>query len=225
MKFVFDTRSSDSSFVEAVWRSHSVGGGSFTSMAGTNMEVVITKQADKTTLTVRGPETKARPAPVPEDAEFVGIIFKMGSFMHPLPPADLVNGGVNLPEASSKSFWLNGSAWQFPDFENTDTFINRLVRDGVLMHEPVVEAALQGHLKELSLRSVQRRFLQATGLTHKTVQQIKRAHKALELLQQGKSILDTVFETGYFDQSHLTNSLKYYLGQTPAQIAQQSQLE
>lgn len=189
------------------------------------MEVVITKQADKTTLTVRGPETKARPAPVPADAEFVGIIFKMGSFMRPLPTADLVNGGVNLPEASSKSFWLNGSAWQFPDFENTDTFINRLVRDGVLMHEPIVEAALQGHLKDLSLRSLQRRFLQTTGLTHKTVQQIKRAHKALALLQQGKSILDTVFETGYFDQSHLTNSLKHYLGQTPAQIAQQTQVE
>jgi hypothetical protein len=37
------------------------------------------------------------------------------------------------------------------------------------------------------------------------------------------SILDTVGETGYFDQAHLTNSLKRFMGQTPVQIARLSQ--
>lgn len=41
----------------------------------------------------------------------------------------------------------------------------------------------------------------------------------MTLLHQGTSILDTVYKAGYYDQSHMTNSLKRFLGQTPAQIA------
>ena len=36
-------------------------------------------------------------------------------------------------------------------------------------------------------------------------------------------ILDTVEEAGYFDQSHLTRSLKQWVGHTPAQIIRMSQ--
>ncbi len=225
MAFVFDSRASNSSFVEGIWRTQHTGGGSFTSVAGTNMEIVVTKQEGKTWVTVRGPETQARPAPIPEDAEFFGIILKLGAFMMPLPTSELLNGGINLPEASSKSVWLHGEAWEIPTFDNADTFIENLVKDGLLVREPVVEAALQGELQDLSLRSVQRRFLRSTGLTYKTVQQIQRAHQAMTMLQKGTSIMDTTYDLGYFDQSHLTNSLKHFIGQTPAQILQQTQSE
>jgi methylphosphotriester-DNA--protein-cysteine methyltransferase len=67
--------------------------------------------------------------------------------------------------------------------------------------------------------------LQATGLTHQTIQQIERARSAVSLLEQGTPILDTAFELGYFDQAHLTNSLKRFIGKTPEQIAQRSTLE
>jgi methylphosphotriester-DNA--protein-cysteine methyltransferase len=75
----------------------------------------------------------------------------------------------------------------------------------------------------LSLRSAQRHFLRATGLTHSTVRQIERARHATNLLKQGVSILDTVYEAGYFDQAHLTRSLKYRIGQTPAEIVRGKQ--
>ncbi len=218
MKFIFEGRPSDSPFVETVWRTQSEGGGSFTSLAASNWEIVVTKQKGKTYLTVRGPETKAMPAPVPENAEFFGIVFKLGTFMPHLPARNLVNSQMNLPEAASKSFWLHGAAWQFPDYENADTFVDRLVRNGLLVHDPVVEAVLQNQSQALSIRSVRRRFLQTTGLTHKAIQQIERARRAIALLQQGTSILDTVYEVGYFDQPHLTKSLKYFMGQTPSQI-------
>src|SRR5438270_126041 len=45
------------------------------------------------------------------------------------------------------------------------------------------------------------------------------------LLKQGVSILDTVEQAGYFDQPHLTRSLKYLIGQTPAQILEKSRPE
>lgn len=219
MIFIFEERPSDSSFVETIWRTQSESAGSFISRAVSHWEIVVTKHQGKITLTVRGPETKATIAPCPANAEFFGIQFKLGTFMPHLPVKNLVDCAVNLPEATSRSFWLNSSAWQFPDYENAETFVDKLVREGLLVHEPIVDAALHGQLQERSLRSVQRHFLQATGLTHSTIRQIERAQQAVELLEQGMSILDTVEQMGYADQSHLTRSLQRFVGQTPAQIS------
>lgn len=132
---------------------------------------------------------------------------------------------VNLPEAASKSFWLNGSAWQFPDYENAETFVDRLAREGLLVREPVVDAVLRDQPPAMSWRSVQRHFLYATGLPHNSIRQIARARQAMALLQRGVSILDTVYEVGYTDQPHMTKSLKHFIGQTPAQIVRMSQSE
>lgn len=218
MNFDFGYRESDSPYVEAVWRTRSHGG-SFTSVAEDHWGMIVTKQAGKTTFTVRGPETKALPSPVPDNAEIFGIVFKLGTFMPHLPNNKLVDGELHLPEASSKSFWLHGASWEFPNFENVDTFIDRLVRDDMLVQDNVVNAVLQNQPHDLSIRTVRRRFLQATGLTQGVIVQIERARQAAALLRQGSSILDTVFEAGYFDQPHLTRSLKHFMGQTPAQIA------
>jgi hypothetical protein len=222
MLFTFEDRPSDSPFVERIWRAHSERPGSFLSVAMSHWEMVVTRQNGKTMLTVRGPETKATPLHCSADGEWLGIRFKLGTVMPHLPASHLVDGAVNLPDAGSRSFWLHHSAWQFPDFDNADTFVERLVRDGLLLREGVVQAALQGPLKDLSLRTAQRHFLRTTGLTHSAVRQIERARYATTLLQQGLSILDVVYEAGYFDQPHLTRSLKYYIGQTPAQILDRS---
>jgi AraC-like DNA-binding protein len=221
MTFLFEDRPSDSAFVETIWRAQSERAGSFISIAATHWEMVVTRYRGKTSFTVRGPETKATPLPYQWiGAEWLGIRFKLGTFLPYLPLRKLLDRrDANLPQASSQSFWLQGSAWEFPSFENADTFVERLVREGLLVRDPVVEAVLRGHPQALSPRALQYRFLCATGLTNKAIQQIQRARQAKALLEQGASILDTVYEAGYFDQSHLTNSLKRFLGQTPAQIA------
>jgi AraC-like DNA-binding protein len=222
MDFIFEGKPADSSLVDSIWRTQSENAGTFMSLASIQWQMVVMRQYGKSYVTMRGPETKAAPAYSPENMEFFGITFKLGTFMPHLPTQNLVDGEVNLPEAANKSFWFHGAAWELPDYENVDTFIARLVRDGLLVYEPVVEAALQGQLKDLSLRSVQRRFLRATGLTHGAVCQIKRAQKAASLLEQGVSILDTVEQAGYADQPHLTRSMKRFIGQTPAQILNNS---
>jgi methylphosphotriester-DNA--protein-cysteine methyltransferase len=84
---------------------------------------------------------------------------------------------------------------------------------------------LRGESQELSPRSVQRRFVQATGLTQGSIRTINRARRATLLLQQGFSILDTVEQAGYSDQAHLTRSLKQLIGKTPAQIINRSKPE
>ena len=224
MKFDFEERPSDSPFVEALWQTHS-SGGSFTSVAFSQMELVVTQEQDKIWFTVRGPETKATPAPIPEDADIFGIVLKHGTFLSPLPAKNLVDNPINLPEASSKSFWLHGAAWEMPNFENADTFLARLVREGLLLRDDVVTAVLENQRPALSPRSLERRFVQATGLSQGAIWQIERARQAMALLEQGIPILDVVEKAGYFDQPHLTRYLKRLMGQTPAQILRLNQTE
>jgi hypothetical protein len=219
MELTGEERLSDSPFVERIWRSRSEWDGDFVSIAQPLWEIVLTRLEGKTTVTVRGPETRATSAYCPANGEFVGIMFKAGAFM-PHLPAKLVmdRRDIDLPEATRQSFWLNSSTWQYFDYDNADTFVDRLVRDGLLVHDPLIDSVLQGHPTDLSLRTVQRRFIQATGLTNNMIYQINRARQATTLLKQGVSILDTVDKLGYADQPHLTRSLKYLIGQSPAQV-------
>jgi AraC-like DNA-binding protein len=219
MFIVFEDRPSDSPFVERVWRCHSERAGNFHSMAACHWEMVVTRLQGKAILTVRGPETKATTVECPAEGEWVAIRFKLGTFMPLLPARNLSDQrDVNLPEATSRSFWLNGSAWEYPDFENAETFVKRLERAGLLAVDPAVSAASHAQWQDLSKRSTERHFQQATGLTQGKIRQIERARRATNLLKDGVSILDTVYQTGYFDQAHLTRSLKHFIGQTPAQI-------
>jgi Helix-turn-helix domain len=226
MLFTFDERPSDSPYVERIWCAQSERAGDFLSVAASHWEMVVSKYRGQTIMTVRGPETKVTPMHVNlVGSEFYGIIFKYGVFMPHLPVGDLVDGDVDLPDASSKSFWLNGAAWQFPNYENADTFVRRLVRGGILVCDPIVDSALRGEPLELSTRSVQRRFVQATGLTQGSIRKIERARQATILLGQGLSILDTVERVGYSDQAHLSRALKYLIGKTPTQIINKSEPE
>jgi helix-turn-helix protein len=226
MFFTLEERPSDSSFVQAIWRHQSERSESFISTAGTHWEMVMMRHQGQRTLTVRGPEMKATPAEVPADAEWLGITFKLGTFMPDFLPGSLLDRqDVNLPEATGTSFWLCGSTWEFPTYENAEAFVDRLVRAELLVRDPLVEDVLHEAPLDLSPRALQYRFRRATGLTRKAVQQIQRAWQATALLEQGCPILDTAYQLGYFDQSHLTNSLRRYMGQTPAQISQALQPE
>jgi len=226
MLFTFDERLSDSPFVERIWCAQSERTGDFLSVAASQWEMVVSKYRGQTTITVRGPETKVTPMHVTlVGGEFFGIIFKYGAFMPRFPVPGLVDGDLDLPDASSKSFWLNGSAWQFPNYENADIFVKRLVREDLLICDPIIEPVLRGEPQELSPRSIQRRFVQATGLTQGSIRKIKRARQATLLLQQGVPILDTVERAGYSDQAHMTRALKHLIGKTPAQIINKSEPE
>jgi AraC-like DNA-binding protein len=219
MFVMYDERPSDSPFVERVWRCRSGDSGEFLSVAATRVEVVITRVRSRTFLTVRGPETKPARLQYPGDAEWVGVRFTLGTFVPTLLPLHLRDRqDVDLPEAAANSFWLNGSVFEYPTFDQAESLVARLARQGHLLRDPNVERALQGRQPEMSRRSMQRHFLRATGLTVKALRHIDRARQAAALLKNGASILDVVGLAGYYDQAHLTRSLKYRIGQTPAQI-------
>lgn len=216
--FVFQDRLSDSPFVERVWTAASECAGQFLSVASETSEIVVSRLHGQTFITIRGPETKATKADCPADGDWVGIRVKAGAFFPAFLPATVRDRrDANLPNATKHSFWLGGSAWEYPTFENADTFVARLVKKGILVRDREVDAIVRGEPAALSLRSAQRHFARATGLTHATYRKIRRARFATNLLLEGVPILDVVDLAGYCDQPHLTRSLKVLIGQAPAE--------
>ncbi len=222
MSIVHEERPSDSPYVETITRGRTASDGTTIRPAEIHWHMVFLRYEGRVQLLVVGPWTSAGVISYPEGAELLWIKLKLGTFMPHLPTRDFLDVETILPGAACQSFWLKGSAWQYPDFENVDTFVDRLVRADVLVRDPVVEAVLQGDPQAMASRTVRHRFLRATGLTQSRIRQVERAQRAAALLRQGMSIPDTVFELGYFDQPHLTRSLKQWVGYTPAQLFRMS---
>jgi len=189
-----------------------------TSIAAVHWDLVFWQHRGQVRVAVQGPESKASPAPVPDDATFFGIVFSLGTSLSQLPVSRLVDGSAELPGATRRSFWLDGSAWRLPDYDSAEGFVRRLVRQDVLVRDPVVVAALRGAPADVSERTVQRRFLAATGLTRGAIRQIGRARQAAVLIQEGLPVDQVVHQLGYFDQPHLARSLTRYIGRTVTQL-------
>jgi AraC-like DNA-binding protein len=222
MLLVFEDRTSDSPFIERVWHCHSERAGTFLSVAATHCELVVTRHHGRIRVTLRGPETRPTLIDCPSDGEWIGIRLATGAYFPRHPAASLMDRqDVDLPRATSRTFWLDGSAWEYPTFENAEALVSRLSGAGLLARDTAVTAALAGDCNALSRRSVQRHFLLATGMTHRTYRQIQRARYAAILLRSGASIADTVHQAGYYDQAHLTRSLKRRIGTTPGGIQRQ----
>jgi AraC-like DNA-binding protein len=220
MSIVYEERRSDSPYVEAVTHGWTESDGSTVRPAECCWHLVVVRQAGDARALAVGPLTGAGVASWAAGAEILWIRFTLGTFMPHMPARNLLDTETVLPDATSKSFWLGGSAWPFPDHEKAEALVERLVREGVLARDPVVSATSTGRPQQgLSPRTLRHRFLRATGLAQGAVLQVERANRAAALLRQGVPIPDVVHQKGYFDQSHMTRSLKRWVGRTPARIA------
>jgi AraC-like DNA-binding protein len=219
MSLIFEERQSDSPYVELITTGRTTGSSTTIRPAEVRWHMVIARFEGSLMPIITGPLTSSGVVNFVEGIELLWIKFKLGVFTPRLPVRGLLNTEIMLPEAGGKSFWLDSTAWQLPNYENADTFVNRLIREGTLEFDPVVNAALCDELPAIPQRTVRHRFQRATGLTHAYIRQYERAQYAASLLRQGRSILDTVFDAGYFDQPHMTRSLKQFVGYTPAQLA------
>lgn len=71
----------------------------------------------------------------------------------------------------------------------------------------------------LSPRQLQRRFVNAVGLSPKIYAQLIQFHRALRLIHNaGLPLSAASFEAGYNDQSHMTRAFKRFGGFTPADL-------
>jgi Helix-turn-helix domain len=217
--FRFEERGARSPMVERVWRTTSAPEQWFLAVAASHWEMVATRQEGPPQLTVLGPATRATAAAIPEGAEFLGIRFSLGAFIPSFAPGRLVDGGVPLSATAASSVWLDGYRLEVPGRDDVDAFVSKLARLGLLVHDPIVAAAVGGDVDGVSVRSIERRVSRATGLTRGAIRQIQRAETAVGMLTAGVSAIDVAHLAGYADQPHLTRSLRRFIGQTPAEIA------
>lgn len=189
-----------------------------TSVAGVRWGLVFWEREGTPYAGITGPETKTGTAPVPEGATFVGIEFAVGTSLRAVPTPALVDGGVELPDATHRTFRLDGLRWESPGPDDAEALVNGLVRAGVVICDPLVTEVRRGHSPTVSERTVERRFRAATGLTRGAVRQIERARAASALLAAGSPVADVVFRLGYFDEPHLARALRRYVGRTARQL-------
>ena len=191
-------------------------------MADGNIELVVTKLPSLTAVTLRGPVTRPTLVECPPDGEWLAIRFRLGTYLRRLSTAALIDHqNVQLPMHGTRRFWFSGLSWELPTFDNAEDFVARWALAGIIARSHAADSVVAGDVDWMSQRSVQRHFVRATGMTLGSFRQIERARHAADLLMSGRSILDTTFEAGYFDQAHLTRSLKQLVGMTPSRLTRE----
>jgi methylphosphotriester-DNA--protein-cysteine methyltransferase len=105
-----------------------------------------------------------------------------------------------------------------PSNDDAEAFVAALVRENLLVQDRLVADVHRGASTDLSQRTVQRRFIAATGLTRSAARQIDRARNAAVLIQEGSAIDDVIEELGYYDHAHLGRSLRRFIGRTPTKL-------
>ena len=110
----FDARGSDSPWIDTVWTCTSEHVAEMTAVAAVSWGLVFFEREGRTHACLTGPETRTGAAPVPEDATFVGIEFDVGTSLRALPTPTLVDGGLELPDATRRTFRLDGVRWETP---------------------------------------------------------------------------------------------------------------
>jgi hypothetical protein len=156
--------------------------------------------------------------------ELLVLTFKPEVYMPQLPGHKIFQQGVVRPVEHGRGVWIDAERLELPTFDNAEHLVAAMARKGLLERDPVVARALQGASQRLDERSIQRHFSAVTGLSFKGFQQIARAREAARLLRSGQSPSDVAAELAFSDQSHMTHSLKRFLGQTPSQLAKQHAL-
>jgi AraC-like DNA-binding protein len=212
-------RPSPSPYVTRVWRAtgeQTVA--AMTAVAYAGWDLVFWDLDGAMQVSVVGPSVRASTVPVPDATVSFGINFELGMVLPDLPASRVVDGVTHLPDVTRRRFHLAGSSWDLPTYDDAEAFVAALVREEVVVREPLVADLRRDAAVDLSSRTAQRRFLAATGLTRGTARQIDRARDAAVRIRDGAAITDVIDEAGYYDQAHLGRSLRRYIGRSPTEL-------
>jgi hypothetical protein len=216
---LFETRASDSPWIDSVWRCRSEQVKEMTSVASHTWGLVFWAQEGKAYAGVTGPESRTGTAPVPPDATFLGIQFAVGTSLRVAGAASLLNGGIILPDATRRTFRLDGYRFETPGPDDVEALVEHLIRREIVDRDPLVAESLRGRRRPMVTdRTLERRFRAATGLSQGAVRQIERARDAAVLLASGEGASTVVDRLGYYDQPHLARALRRYVGRTARQL-------
>ena len=212
-------RASDSKLVAGVSLVTYDGLGPDTCLPDGLWDIVIQRHAGTVTVLQAGLNTRPIELAYEAGDEHLSISFKPGVVMPRLPGERMVDRTVVRPTVSKRAFALDGDILEIPTFENAEGLVEALVRKGIVVCDDFVGDEAEDRPTAASLRTVQRHFQWALGVTPKHLQQMQRACQAVAMLQQGRPAVQVAADLDYADQPHMTRSLRRFTGRTPVEIA------
>jgi hypothetical protein len=220
MGLIFDAVAGELPLVQRVWSARCDAATGFTSAAKGASMIAFARVGDRTTVHLRGPETRATRLACPEGSEFFGAELRLGAFLPLFPPSGLADlNDALLPTVSGDRILLDNRDWEMPTAQNVDVFVNRLVRAGLLFFDPLVDEIRHGERpRAMSERTAQIRFRRAVGISRRKLASIEQARHAAQLLAAGRSIADVVTGSGYYDQPQLARAMRWATGHTPGEL-------
>lgn len=220
MGLVFDAVAGELPLVQRVWSASCDATTRVTSAAKPSSMIAFARSAAGTTVHLRGPETTGTSLTCPEGSEFFGVELRLGAHLPLHPPSRLtdLNDAV-LPTLPGDRILLDDRDWEMPTAQNVDVFLDRLVRAGLLVFDPLVDEIRHGERpRGMSERTAQIRFRRAVGISHRKLVSIEQAQHAAKLLTAGRPIADVVATAGYYDQPQLARAMRWATGHTPGEL-------
>jgi hypothetical protein len=220
MSQIHTSRESNSPYIDRVWHTRNLTDGTYIATPDGSWDLIVLVQSDGTRgVMLAGQATE--PATVPYRANTQGIVisFAAGAYLPAYPGSKMLNMAEMLPNSDPDHFVLAGKAFTIPTFDTAEDLAAAMLATDVLKMDDVVASILNGNEKALSDRAKQRHFLEVTGLTRKSLEQIHRAQEAVRQLQDGKKPLEVAAETGFSDQAHLAKSLKKIMHSKPSNVS------
>jgi hypothetical protein len=214
-----ETRSADSPFVERIKRVTYIGDVRDVTRPDGTWDLIFRLRRGRVAILHTGQIVRPIDLAYEQGDSYFSIAFKPDVYMPHRPGSMMFHKGIFRPLAGKDAFWLDNDRLEIPTFDNAERFVAQLASRGLIARDRVVRYAVEGNLKHLDDRTLQRHFARVTGMTGKTLQQILRANRAVDLIERGCRAADVASDLGYTDQSHLTNSLRRILGRTPGEIA------
>lgn len=220
MGLIFDAVAGELPLVRRVWSAHCDAATSFTTVAKGSAMIAFARNGASWSMHLRGPETRATHLTCPEGSEFFGVELRLGAYLPLFPPYGLTDlNDALVPTLSGDRILLDNRDWEMPTEQNVDVFVNRLVRAGLLVFDPLVDEIRHGERpRAMSDRTAQIRFRRAVGISRRRLVSIEQAQQAAQLLAAGRSIADVVTVCGYYDQPQLSRAMRWAAGHTPGEL-------
>lgn len=213
------SRNSSNPFIDRIWATQNLSDGIYKATPDGCWDLIVLIQKDGTrAMMLTGQASKTTMVPYEAGTGSVVISFTAGAYMPQLPGSKMLDLIEILPNADEDHFILLGHTFKIPTYDTAEALVEEMEKLGLLAMDEIVAAMLEGSPKAMSDRNMQRHFVQATGLTRKSLAQIHRSQKAVELLQAGQTPIQVASIAGYTDQSHLANTLRKLMNTRPSNV-------
>jgi hypothetical protein len=220
MGLIFNAVAGELPLVQRVWSASCHAATGFVSAVKSSSMICFARSGDRLTVHLHGPETMGASLTCPEGWEFFGVELRLGAYLPLHPPSGLTDRkDAPLPVLPGNRIVLDNREWEMPTEQNVDVFVNRLVRAGLLIFDPLVDEIRHGERpRGMSERIAQIRFRRAVGISHRKLVSIEQARHAAQLLTAGRSIAEVVTVCGYYDHPQLARAMRWATGHTPGEL-------